>query len=488
MKKLSVITSLILAGTLALSVIACSETTGGGSATDIEILAWESEYGREWLDRTIEAYNASQDTYTATPKYELTLGNISRALQNKESYDLYFTGLNTSEFDDKFVDMSDVLDYTPEGESESIRQKYYPYLLEGLKEGDGSYKRLSYGNNATGLVYNTQMISEQDVPRTTNELADLSALMDKDTKTFTFFNDKGKNGYWNYVLYAWEAQYDTLDYRNRNLLALRHESGNSPSKEVLIREDGRKRAIEVLDTLLNSTTCSADTQNTEFKIVQSAFIEGSAAVMPNGAWFKLTAGENKDNFKMMKTPVISAIVETFEGADKNMPDSRLAALVTAVDEGKSYSEVADQCSETTYKRIKEARGYMYNNAAEQFALIPEFSNAIDGAKDFLKFFYSDEALQIWTECTGLPATCRFDYEGELNAWGENQFALAESKGIICNSRSKSKIFVDYSMDEYVGIGFAAEFAKQGSTKTADDVWNSIVNTVNINWDNWSSII
>lgn len=44
------------------------------------------------------------------------------------------------------------------------------------------------------------------------------------------------------------------------------------------------------------------------------------------------------------------------------------------------------------------------------------------------------------------------------------------------------------MDEYVGIGFAAEFAKQGSTKTATEVWNSIVNTVNINWDNWSSIV
>ena len=488
MKKLSVITSLMLAGTLAFSVSACNKTPSGGSATDIEILAWESEYGREWLDRTVEAYNASQDTYTATPKYELTLGNISRAIQNKESYDLYFTALNTSEYDDKFVDMGDVLGYTPTGESKTIREKYYPYLLEGLKEGDGSYKRLSYGNNATGLVYNTNLISEKDVPRTTDELADLSSIMDKNTKTFTFFNNKEKNGYWNYVLYAWEAQYDTLEYRNRNLLALRHESGNSPSKDVLIREDGRKKAIEVLDTLLNSTTCSADTQNTEFKIVQSAFIEGSAAIMPNGAWFKLTAGENKDNFKMMKTPVISAIVETFEGADKGMPDSRLAALVTAVDEGKPYSDVKDQCSEATYNRIKEARGYMYNNAAEQFVMIPEFSNAIDGAKDFLKFFYSDAALQIWTECTGLPATCRFDYKGDLNAWGENQFALAESGGIICNSRSKSKIFVDYSMDEYVGIGFAAEFAKQGSKKTAEEVWKSIVNTVNINWDNWSSII
>jgi hypothetical protein len=293
---------------------------------------------------------------------------------------------------------------------------------------------------------------------------------------------------------AWELQYDSVDYYYNNMMQRKGENGNAPSKEVLIKKDGRYEAMKVAEKILTPDTAHPESTNTNHTKVQTLFLNGEAVFMPNGSWL-LSESENSNNIdvRMMKIPVISSIINVLP--DKSVADdAELSALIHAIDRGETAlrsDNFAYEVTQADYDRVKEARNVMYNNASEQYVFIPEYSNAIDGAKEFLRYFYSDEALVTFVQKTGvtnsasITDTTRFDMS-TLSTWGQTQAKFAEELTAITNVQDKSEIFINTTYDPFLGVGLASGLTATNpkDRKSAEQIWNLLVAKVNEGWEDW----
>lgn len=498
MKKITKIATALLAISMGvLPAASCGKAEVANSSTDVQIYLWKSGYGAEFMTEIVNSFNAKQDKYKVTLDYDESAATIIKTLSlgSSNTYDLYFTMLNTNQYNKDFENLDDVLDYTVSGESKSIREKYYGYLLDGVKNADGTTNFLTYGNGWCGFVYNADIIDgvKYTLPNTTNELDELITEIKGDKSLqgvkapLIFYNNDDNNGYLNYATYVWEAQYDGLDYYYNTTLALKAADGTTPSKDVFVAQDGRYKALKVLESIITPTTVHDAHTNKNFTDVQTLFLDGEAVFMVNGSWLMNESTGTKTNFGMMKMPVISSIVEKLE--DTSMDDATLSAIISEVDEGKTSS---DLCSQNDFNRIKEARNLLYNNAAEQYVFVPNYSVAKDGSKEFLKYFYSDEGLAKFMSVTGLPNSARLSDESKfdasaLDAWHKQQFDLAKEVNAVTNTITKSKLFINSNTNQFASVAYAQALCASNSKDklTADGIWNKIVAKINENWEDWS---
>lgn len=503
MKKIKKAITLLAALIMSVSAFAACGGGGGnstgntdsanqGNPNEVQIYYWNSGYKLEFMKKIVADFNASQSAYTAKLDSDQNASTIIRSLDlgQANTYDLYFTMLNTNQYNKRFIKLDDVLDSKADGESVTIREKYYDYLLNGVKNTDGTTNFLTYGNGWCSIVYDADVIDgvKYKVPNTTDELETLvTALEGDDKKAWLFYNDRYNNGYLNYALFGWEAQYDGIDYYNNNMLALKDANGNSPSKEVFLAKDGRYEALKVFEKVITPTNSHSDCTSTNFTKVQTQYLKGEAVLTINGSWLMNESTGTKDNFVMMKLPVISSIVNKLE--DKTMSDATLSKIVAEVDEGKESSEL---CSAADFARIKEARNVMYNNAAEQYVFIPEYSNAIDGAKAFLKYFYSDKGTKTFMETVKLPSAVKLADESvfdttKLSAWEKAQFNFSKDLTAVTNTMTKSPVFTNASTTQLANLFYCQALiaSNPNDYKGADDLWKQLTGTINKNWDDWS---
>ena len=135
---------------------------------------------------------------------------------------------------------------------------------------------------------------------------------------------------------------------------------------------------------------------------------------------------------------------------------------------------------------------MYNNGVESYAFVPKYSNAIDGAKEFLKYFYSDNALATFVKYTGSMNCANFTDESKLDtssltAWGKQQVNFATTMKAIVSPINKAALFRNTSLDTLLGVSYPTEFSAQNANdrRTAEDVWSTLVKKVNENWEEWN---
>ncbi len=485
-------TKLVLLAFASLTTLAsCGGNSNQGDPNTIQIYAWESGTGKEWLQKIVDDFNASQSEYKAVLETSTNSGTIIKTLDvgTSNPYDLYFTNLNNFQHYDSFEALDEVLSYKHEGESKTIGEKFYPGFLDAEKDpSDGSHHVLNYGNNVAGIVYNKDMVDDNSVPRTTNELADLVLeLQDKNITPWLFYNEPGGlNGYWNYVSTAWAAQYDGLDYFNNNLMTLKDANGNSPSRAVMEKKDGRYEALKVMEEILTPTTTHAQCTNTNFTTVQTRYLKGDAALTINGSWL-LNENKSSANVALMKTPVISSIVEKLE--NKKMSDETLSEIVKQIDEGAINSTL---CSDKDFARIKEARNTIYNNAAEQYIFAPNYSNAIEGSKTFLKYLFKDSSILTYMNTLHLPFTAKLSDESLYDnsndsSWAKSLFDIAENKGLMMQM-SRSAVYRDQGVNPFCNVMTAQSFIARNpeNRKNADGVWNNLLAKVNEEWEAWTN--
>ena len=113
------IVSIILLACMLCGLFAgCKAKKQANSATDIEIVYWETGYSRAWLDAIIKEFNESQDQYKATlvSSAENRLGEIERG---DSTGDLYIGSGNTlNAWAIEYLHPLDsVLDAKPDGEN-----------------------------------------------------------------------------------------------------------------------------------------------------------------------------------------------------------------------------------------------------------------------------------------------------------------------------------------------------------------------------------
>ena len=160
------------------------------------------------------------------------------------------------------------------------------------------------------------------------------------------------------------------------------------------------------------------------------------AMMPNGDWLenemyanyadRINSGEIA--FKMMKIPVVSAIIN-HKDCDTIADDQELSALIKAIDTGStSLTGEGYDVSQKAYDKIKEARGVTLR-AVNYSVYIPVFAKAKEEAKNFLKYYYTNEALTIFTQVTrGEDAPVDFDYQNVtgISDFNKSKFDIYDS--------------------------------------------------------------
>ena len=100
-----------------------------------------------------------------------------------------------------------------------------------------------------------------------------------------------------------------------------------------------------------------------------------------------------DTIKMMRTPVISAIIERTHSIPD---DATLSEVVKAVDAGKTgYEGVTDE----DFATIVAARNVVYSVGPGHNAYIPSYASGKEVAVDFLRFMATDKANEIYVRAT-----------------------------------------------------------------------------------------
>lgn len=512
MKKLIV---LVMVAVMTLSLAACGGKGGNNekvSATNggkpVEIRYWNSGMGTAFLDAAIEAFNEKQSDwfvyYTASSDSQATKSAFG--MGDVDTIDLYMTTKVVET--NKMVPLNDVLDTTIEGESKSIKEKFATSYLEYEESTDGNYYTLTWGGGVIGIVYNTTLFEKAgitEIPRTTNELAvACDKLYESNITPFTHFRSEEGVGYWSYMQELWFEQYDGWDYYKDTFYGCTDATGNSPSQDVLLAQDGRYQVLKAMEKFITPEYVQNGANSQDHITAQTLFLTNDIAMMVSGSWManEMKGTQNASDFGVMKTPVISGITDkltTVKG------DTELRNLISAIDEvtdgkaelskyqsGDGYLVNGKQVSAADWEYVANARNSVAVNYPQHSCFIPTYSDAIEGSKAFLKFFYSDECYKLYTDALHCIIPLNLS-EGELDTEGWSRFEKdmfnlfqKSTYGVNSNMATKHRIFTAGGAHAFANYNFVEYFCANNSADrvTAEEAWNKITQLIKTNYKAW----
>lgn len=506
MKGIKRVVSLILG----LSMVVSCMTGCGGKDTesadgkqDVEISYWNSGLGTDWLDNMIAAFEEEHPEYNVyyTAVASSTAVTSSFGLEGTDTIDLY---LGLKQYDTTYMEPLDaVLDSTAEGDNKTIREKFDAEYLTLETATDGKIYNLTYGGGILGIMYSKTIFDEVGIttlPRTTDELATVcDKLYEADKVALCHYRP---SGYWDFMSEAWFAQYDGLDYYFNNFYACKDEAGNSPSKEVFTKKDGRYEVVKAYEQFIDSKYVLQGSNSTQHVMVQTEFLNGACAMMVNGSWIANEMGESgsTENFAMMKTPVLSAITDKLTTVKSDMLLRQVISAVDSVDSGEKkmedyvsgdgYEVDGNVVSKEDWDYIATARNIMPINYSGESCFIPNYSVAKDGAKEFLKFLYSDKGYQIYTDTLhmGMPLSlCEGTVDtSDWSAFEQQQLSMFQSAGNYVSKEiaSKHAIFTDGGADSFAHFSFISKYCTENKADQldAEGVWDGILGNIEKNYE------
>lgn len=500
MKVTKKVLSLLLVGIM---VMACltgcggkgsSGGKGGKGTKDIEIRLLRQGLGNAWLDALIEGfkekypeYNVTYSETASTTALEATFG-----LEKTDTYDLYF---GTRIYDVTYAEtLNDILGTTIDGESKTIKEKFKASYL-AMEEVDGNYYALTYGGGIVGFVYNKKLFDKAEIkqlPRTTDELL-LVCDMLKDAKITPICHFQS-DGYNSYINETWWAQYDGVDAWNDFYV--------NPSKDKFMKDDGRYEAIKVQEKLSTPENVLLGSNSDQHVAMQTKFLEEKAAIMLNGSWLssEMKNSDKMNDFAMMKTPVISSITDKLTTVKT---DPELRKLITAIDnvtdgtesedvykDGDNYKVNGKSVSKADWDYVRTARNMMLANYTGQVAYIPTYSNAKEGAKEFLKYMYSDEGYKVYMDALHVTLPFTLDSgEPDISKWNafeQNQAELfAGVETVISELRmDKHELFINGGASAYCNEVFVNKLSTKSEQdrKSAEEIWKNIKKIIDERYD------
>ena len=438
MKKLLsiVIASLMMLTTV--SITGCGNGSGETPAdVTLNVYILDAGYKTEWLDG-IKAEFAKQEW--VVEKY----GNVDVDVESNgvetygadkirsgnskaNKFDLLF-GMNLQElYGEKnsstkkyyLADLSDVYKSTVPGESITVEKKMIDSAVSSNlytdKYGKSSWFAMPWAGGYNGILYNADKLAEAkyEVPVTTDELlAIMQAETEKEKKVnkdgigYSIMQsmDEGAT-YWEHLMPTWWAQYE--GYTNYEKF-WEGKTYNPETEEYeysvdIFKQKGRLESLTVLENAIRNNLYHR-AASTNYITAQRMFVKGDGMFMACGDWFDMEMKELIDdivsnggkayNVQMMKTPVISAIIDRLTTVKD---DATLSKVVKAVDGG---AESFEGVSAEDFKIIKEARNILYSVGNYHTAVIPEYAKNVELAKDFLRFMATDKANEIYSVKTG----------------------------------------------------------------------------------------
>lgn len=478
-------------------LVGCGEKGGKktkGDSKTIQVSFLQQGLGIDYFTALIEGFEAKHPEYKI--EYTTTSSTASQkatfGLEDTDTYDLY---LGQKVYDTTYMEpLNDILETTVDGESKSIGEKFNQAYLE-LEEKDGNYYMLTYGGGIIGFVYNKKMFEEADItdlPRTTDELIMLcDDLYDANIKPLCHFQS---DGYYKFVNQVWWAQYDGLEAWN--------DFYSNPSKDKMLTKDGRYEVIKVHEKLNTPDNVLLGSNAEAHVTMQTKFLDGQCAMMVSGSWLssEMKNVNGVEDFAMMKMPVISSITDKLTTVKT---EKVLREVITAIDnvtegkesidsykDGDNYNVEGASVSAEDWDRVKTARNMMPANYSGTSAYIPTYSNAKEGAKEFLKYLYSDEGYKIYTDALHIEMPFSL-VEGEVdtskwNAFEQNQSELIHTSEYMLTDimLNKHDIFIDGGAEPFCNHLIANYMSAQSAKdrQTGDEAWEKITGLINDRYD------
>lgn len=424
------------------TLIGCGEkeTTLEGSVLRIGFV--EAGYGREWLEELVlDFQNENPGVQVILEGNPNMTANVGPKIENgRDLADVYFL-LETNWQKWATMGYLEPLDdlYAREVENGiTLEEKLIDEVVEFGRINEHFYS-LPMNDGVTGIVYNAGMFEQKgwEVPVTFDELVALTEQIKLEGSGIKPFTWPGQySAYWNFAVYGWWAQIEGMEGMDE---FFRFES---PS---VFLQDGKLKAMQAYETLIGDQSNSINGVNGLIHTqAQMQFINGLAAMIPNGIWIE----------KEME----SAIPDGF-----NMQMMQLPVL-----EGATTSKVN-------------------NSMLGDFIIVPKEANNKELAKDFLLFISRDAELEKYTKITGSPRPFEYDptqiegltpfVESCLKVWSESTNLYIISKnpmyfGNLLNTFPKSGPLYG---DIYLG------------DETAQSVITGDYNYVVENWDNFKEV-
>ena len=430
---------------------------GNGDVKEVQIGVVSKGYGNEFAQSLADAYNSKNTGVkvvvkktTPTPTYQdsqLQLG------KKKNNIDIFFTVTNTifSTQGDAtlyhWADLSDVytsaaVGYAEADGTKTIKDILDPSFVSNFTYTDGKQYSMPWTSGVVGLLYNKTKWdatnaslknagkAELTLPKTTNEMF---ALFDKiktdEVKSASgnayAFSYSGQNSYMHFMFNSLWPQYEGKQ-ASENFFEGKNEQGVYTAD--IYNTKGREYAYDVVRSMIlksNGYVNDGDSSQT-YDLEQLSFLRGNAFFSCNGDWMEREASAKFNpgdaDVAILRTPIMSQIVNNdkikadFTGTDAEK-DAKLSAIVSFIDsnyiDGDKAPSEADAktlgVSLATLEFINHAR--LVRHTLPDFVVaVPEYSNELTEAKDFLKFMYSKEGQEIvMQETYGCGAPLTIDY-------------------------------------------------------------------------------
>lgn len=502
--------AVMTASVLAVGMLTGCGGKGGSSKADADTLVItvaKLGFGDQWLTELAKAYEekTGQKVQVISKVGESGLSAIKGELQSQSSEtDIFFTRpseffksiyrgavtINGEKYDCEFADLTDVWESTPEGDDKSIKEKMNADF-EAYYNVDGKYYGLPWADSVMGFVRNKNVwdklkLTEEDVPRTTDEMFALAdKVKAKGTAPFIYSLE---SEYYSSIAPIWFAQYEgseNMAYFNAGLDPIGEKSYN------LYAYDGQVKALEIVERLVNKENGyhHATSESSSFTDMQSTFLLDQALFCVNGSWLEVEMGENyKDsNIDFIKTPLISDIIEKL---DTVKDDKTLSEVVAYVDGDASKAPAG--VSKEDVEVVRDARKASYMRGGfDHTALVPAYSNQLDAAKDFLKFMYSDEGMNVYYKATSgsqLPLTPSKAYDDsvKVSAFRQNINALTKEGNFCVYGQGKAKIFAIGGVSCYWYNGSNNFVRALLDGKTPDEICVTNNEYLKANWSSMSN--
>lgn len=474
-------------------------------------------YGTDWLNKIVEAYSAKSGVKVNTRVKIGTDGvtAISTELGSMISeQDIYVTKIGNIfadlyrgqvsyqgvQYDSLYADLTDVYNTTVDGENKTIKEKFDNGIVEHISFND-KYYYMPWSNGFMGIVRNINTwnklgLTDDDIPNTTKELfalcdtikskaSQMTSARDKDIAPFIYASS---DEYYSAVVPLWFAQYEGKNSISNFMKGLDPEGKVSYN---LYAYDGQTEALNALNQLLKNGYQHAGSTSMSFTEMQSYFLAGQAVFCVNGDWLEIEMGSSYKNVTAdyIKFPIISSIIDKLSFNT----DSELSQLIDYVD---SHMTVGDNSGKPAFATdndveiVREARTMSFSSSGDDHTVIvPSYSKNIDVAKDFLKFMYSDEGLNIYYDVmkgAKLPLTPTTGYteKTSLSPFRKSINFIMSDNLIFNFDTKKTKMYSVCGVSPIWRNGLSTSIVNSLlDGKSVESIMTTNNNTIMNNWNN-----